>query len=545
MVELKSPAHAALSALRLGEGSGRTTLAFRDKFLNKIVGRGAALMDIQILEKARWLDFPSDRPIGKLVFAEMSAFCDSDWTRTDFSDAVGKLAIPSSLYAGLVIDQIALSKKNKDKLVEESSLGILDVFKSLDDYLKHPELKSLLEAQDEIENINNNLNASDFSIRLSEIHKIQNNAAVAIAQRTLNDADSTMGERELASDLIAQPDISSTIKEYATHWINKKRAERLNNSIERARTQLARWDMDASNLRGIAPEDGFSFLEKISADSLVALSIGSPRSKFFTEDDFRFIEVLSGLRYLALDNTLITDKSLVYLRKMTQISSLSLSQTRVSGAGLLHIKELSGLTRLNLYGTNVTDDSLLCLQGLTQLQELNLRYTGITDAGLMHLQKLPSLRKLYIGGTQIFDGGLRHISGMKKLTDIGLSGTQITDAGLAHLAEASGIEKLNLWNTKISDAGVEHLARMKGLTGLSLANTQITDNALIHLSKMRKLQQLDLSDTLVTDSSLWYLHQLPSLRKLDLDKTSVTSSGLACFQESSSNVALGFADVTF
>ena len=349
-------------------------------------------MDIHILEKARWLDFPSDRPIGKIVFAEMSAFCDSDWTYKELSDAVGRLTVPPGLYAGLVIDQIALSKKGKDGLVEESTLGILNIVKSLDDYFKHPELKSLLEAQEELEDINNNLNASDFALRLSEIHKIQNNAAVAIAQRTVNDADSTMSERELASDLIAQPDISSTVEGYATHWIKKKRAERLSNSIESARTQLARWDMDASNLRGIAPEDGFSFLEKISADSLVALSIGSPRSKFFTEDDFRFIEILSGLRYLALDNTLITDDSLVYLRKMTQISSLSLSQTGVTDVGLLHIKELSGLTRLNLDGTNVTDDSLVCLQGLTQLQELNLRYTGITDAGLMYLQELPSLR---------------------------------------------------------------------------------------------------------------------------------------------------------
>lgn len=199
----------------------------------------------QVLEKARWLDFPSGEPVGKVVLAESSAFCDSDWIRRKYSDAVGIMAVPPGLCAGLVINRAILSKKDKDELVKESTQvmpdEMQDDYKCFYDFLKHPELNSLLESQEELQNINNS-NTFD-SVRLSDIYTIRKNAAVAIAQRTVNDADSEMIERKLASDLIAQIDTATGVEDYASHWINKEKTRKENNirsSLKRAATEMAR-----------------------------------------------------------------------------------------------------------------------------------------------------------------------------------------------------------------------------------------------------------------------------------------------------------------
>jgi hypothetical protein len=60
---------------------------------------------------------------------------------------------------------------------------------------------------------------------------------------------------------------------------------------------------------------------------------------------------------------------------------------------LEHVKKLSGLQWLNLDGTQVTDAGLEHLKGLTSLESLLLRGTQVTDAGVAELQHaLPGLK---------------------------------------------------------------------------------------------------------------------------------------------------------
>ena len=61
------------------------------------------------------------------------------------------------------------------------------------------------------------------------------------------------------------------------------------------------------------------------------------------------------------------------------------------GSGFVYLKQMTNLRELWLQNTNVTDESLVHLEGLTNLQRLDLTYTRVTEQGVSNLKaKLPN-----------------------------------------------------------------------------------------------------------------------------------------------------------
>ncbi len=139
------------------------------------------------------------------------------------------------------------------------------------------------------------------------------------------------------------------------------------------------------------------------------------------------------------------------------------------------IANWTGLQFLFLSGTQITDARLVHVAGLTGLQFLVLSGTQITDAGLVHVAGLTGLQSLVLSGTQITDAGLVHVAGLTGLQILDLMNTQITDAGMAHVAGLTGLQSLDLMDTQITDAGLAHVAGLTALQRLDLRNTQVRD----------------------------------------------------------------------
>ena len=75
------------------------------------------------------------------------------------------------------------------------------------------------------------------------------------------------------------------------------------------------------------------------------------------------------------------------------LAAVHLCHASISDRGLVHLGRLKQLTTLDLADTDVTDAGLGHLRGLEDLLVLNLRGTKVTDAGVETLQKaLPGLR---------------------------------------------------------------------------------------------------------------------------------------------------------
>jgi hypothetical protein len=73
------------------------------------------------------------------------------------------------------------------------------------------------------------------------------------------------------------------------------------------------------------------------------------------------------------------------------------------------VSDLSGLVWLNLNGTKITDEGLDPVLKLTHLTQLRLDETDITDAGLLKLARLKQLKTLNVYKTRVTDEGVKKL----------------------------------------------------------------------------------------------------------------------------------------
>jgi uncharacterized membrane protein/mono/diheme cytochrome c family protein len=79
-----------------------------------------------------------------------------------------------------------------------------------------------------------------------------------------------------------------------------------------------------------------------------------------------------------------------------QVAWLKLGNTKINDSVMRVVGKLSSLTKLFLNNSNVTDRSLVHLNTLSKLQYLNLSSTAVTVTGINSLTNLKSLRQLYV-----------------------------------------------------------------------------------------------------------------------------------------------------
>lgn len=151
----------------------------------------------------------------------------------------------------------------------------------------------------------------------------------------------------------------------------------------------------AKALAGVMPK-----VEKSGA-SLMAIAQDTPDLRFsalnvaktFKDDGLKILApVNEQILWLDLARTQITDKTLVNVVAMKNLTRLHLENTKVTDAGLANIAKLAKLEYLNLYGTQVTDAGIQKLNGLKNLKKVFLWQTKVTDKGAKLLvAKIPGL----------------------------------------------------------------------------------------------------------------------------------------------------------
>jgi len=248
-------------------------------------------------------------------------------------------------------------------------------------------------------------------------------------------------------------------------------------------------------------------------------------SSQITDAGLAHLKGLTQLQWLNLLGARVTDAGLVHLKDMTKLEILDLSHTQITGAGIAYLNGLTALQCLSLQDNLITDAGLQDIEGLTKLQFLDLLGTRITDAGLAHLANLPELQALLLGSSKITGPGLAYLKSMPRLRGLVLAGTQVTDAGLAHMASLTGLQGLALSGTQITDAGIAHIKGIIGLRFLELDQTQITNAGLAYLRGLTELRWLDLASDKITDSGLEQIESLTKLEHLNVRGAQITAAG--------------------
>lgn len=122
-----------------------------------------------------------------------------------------------------------------------------------------------------------------------------------------------------------------------------------------------------------------------------------------------------------------------------QILWMDLARTQVTDKGLVSLVPMKNLTRLHLENTKVTDAGLAHLAGLTNLEYINLYGTQVTDAGLATLAKLPKLQKLFVWQSKVTDKGVAALAA--KLPDTEINNGWKGDTKTVEVAAATAAAK--------------------------------------------------------------------------------------------------------
>ena len=157
---------------------------------------------------------------------------------------------------------------------------------------------------------------------------------------------------------------------------------------------------------GMAHLSGFANLSELKIDAT-----------YITNDGLAHLSSLGNLKKLSLkDINGVSDAGLKHLAELTSLEALILPYT-ISGNGLAYLENLTKLKELELQNANITDTGLVHLKKLSSLETLDLSGTRISHEGLIHLIPLTKLKTLDLYGTRITinDRGLAHLNKLTAL----------------------------------------------------------------------------------------------------------------------------------
>ncbi|KAM8967225.1 uncharacterized protein RCH25_025928 [Pelodytes ibericus] len=240
------------------------------------------------------------------------------------------------------------------------------------------------------------------------------------------------------------------------------------------------------------------------------------------------------LRVLSVKHTQISD--VTSLRDLKQLNSLHLDNTQVTEQSLLAVTFLPALSTLTLSGVqSLNSDCVLQLLSCLALTRLVLPgRRSLTDEGLSCFRHLCSLVELDLTDhTHITDQGVQHISQLSRLQILSLCNTSVSDTGLIHLRGLRHLEELSLDRTKVTSRGVSQcIPHLLHLQVLGLSDTAVGDNVLkLGIRHCRNLVKVNLSRTRVTNKGLRFLAK-GSIVQLNLDGSGVTEEGVSALMSS-------------
>ncbi len=194
------------------------------------------------------------------------------------------------------------------------------------------------------------------------------------------------------------------------------------------------------------------------------------------------VSTLAGQKIMLLANDCISDR-MPFLASLPPdaLVCLVLSGSSIADKDLIYVNHLTGLRRLELEDTDIGDAGLAQLTKLSKLEYLRLTCTLVKG---LSLDSLPCshLKNLQIDSVGLDVTAFARLAKFKELKCLNLNRSAASDSALNQIAKLSHLEALSIAdNVHVTDAGIKKLAGLKYLQRLDVANTSVTADGILAL----------------------------------------------------------------
>jgi len=168
----------------------------------------------------------------------------------------------------------------------------------------------------------------------------------------------------------------------------------------------------------------------------------------FAVDDAGLEKLVADMPHLKIlgiyDSPKLTPRGLRSLLLLTELERLLIDDSAVTDESVVALKKLTGLRQLNLDNSQITDRGVAMVREMTSLRQVHLKKCGyITDQSIEYLAELPDLSMLVLVGCRgITDNSFDAFVRMPSLTFLIVSGTSVSSHAAAKLREF-GIEVIH------------------------------------------------------------------------------------------------------
>jgi serine/threonine protein kinase/Leucine-rich repeat (LRR) protein len=284
---------------------------------------------------------------------------------------------------------------------------------------------------------------------------------------------------------------------------------------------------------------------------LTKVDLSSAKRGWEADRWLRLISRLSLLESLSLRNTPVTDNEIDVLKIANRLAELDLAGTNVTDKGLLRLGQLPNLSSLSVNLGRFSEEvsKAFASGSLNSLTLVGQQGDGVGD--LASLRLLPKLTKLRLDGISVDhlitalptglpnlrqldcdsarDSDMESLGSWDSLENLSLRGTQVTDVGLASLRKLSRLIELDVSSTPIHGDGFLTLRRLP-LKKLSLDFAPLSGDGVLAIAQLPNLESVSLRGTAVDNASLEALTAIDGLRSLDVRKSWTTHSGWEQFR---------------
>jgi RNA polymerase sigma factor (sigma-70 family) len=158
--------------------------------------------------------------------------------------------------------------------------------------------------------------------------------------------------------------------------------------------------------------------------------------------------------------TLLTDRAMSYLSKLTKLKTLDLNRADISQAGLKQLMTLTNLEEADISPCGLNRETALPFQAMTKLR--SLEYFNVDDGVVGTLSKITSLEHLNLWSGDVTDVSTNYFASLTNLNHLEVRGNQMTDAGLLQLAQLPKLKYLDFeYANKITQDGLAQFRKLR------------------------------------------------------------------------------------
>ena len=234
----------------------------------------------------------------------------------------------------------------------------------------------------------------------------------------------------------------------------------------------------------------------------------------FDFDKFEQEEEIQNVQSLTVAANDVKNYQLQYIGMLSSLKRLNLRNNALTDRGLLHLLGMQNLTHLWLTRNGLSDNCLNTLKNLKSLMFLEIDDNYFTSINI--LLELKELKSLYAANNLLNDEGIEDVSMNANLVELDLSANNIREIKFEEDHICRRIKKLWMGSNKLSSKSITNIANLVSLVFLDLSSNEVNNIKIQPIEKLVNLQSLKLSHNVIGSKGLSKFAAFKQLENLDL-----------------------------